>query len=79
MTFLAISGRRRKAAPDSNHAPWGRHHSPSNLVSWGSWVVMGLTMILSTHALRVLFARPYAARVAPAQHSGFGGNLSERH
>jgi len=57
--FPGYSGRRRKAALTLTML-WGSTIA-LHLVSWGSWVVMGLTMILSTHALRVLFARPYAA------------------
>ena len=59
MTFLAILAAVAKQ-PLTLTMLWGSTIA-LHLVSWGSWVVMGLTMILSTHALRVLFARPYAA------------------
>jgi len=57
--FPGYSGRRRKAALTLTML-WGSTVA-LHLLSWGSWVVMGLTMILSTHALRILFARPWAA------------------
>mgnify|MGYP006283057689 FL=1 len=59
--FPGYSGRRRKAALTLTML-WGST-VVLHLVSWGSWAVMGLTMLLSTHALRVLFARPLASPV----------------
>jgi 1,2-diacylglycerol 3-beta-glucosyltransferase len=54
--FPGYAGRRRKAALTLTML-WGSTVA-LHLLSWGSWLVMGLTMILATHALRVLFARP---------------------
>ena len=57
--FPGYSGRRRKAALTLT-VLWGGTIA-LHLVSWGSWLVMGLTVILFTHALRVIFARPCEA------------------
>ena len=57
--FQGYSGRRRKAALTLT-VLWGSTIA-LHLFSWGGWVVMGLTMILSTHALRILCARPWDA------------------
>jgi 1,2-diacylglycerol 3-beta-glucosyltransferase len=57
--FPGYSGRRRKAALTLTML-WGSTIA-LHLLSWGGWVVMGLTAALSTHALRVLLARPEAA------------------
>lgn len=57
--FPGYSGRRRKAALTLT-VLWGGTIA-LHLVSWGSWLVMGLTVILFAHALRVIFARPCEA------------------
>ncbi|MDY7024105.1 MAG: glycosyltransferase family 2 protein [Cyanobacteriota bacterium] len=49
-------GRRRKAAVVLSMI-WGGTIS-LHLVSWGSWLILGLTGLLSLHALRVLLIRP---------------------
>lgn len=52
--FPGYSGRRRKAALTLIML-WGSTIA-LHLLSWGSWIVMGLTAVLSTHALHILFA-----------------------
>ncbi|MEB3277911.1 MAG: glycosyltransferase family 2 protein [Lyngbya sp.] len=49
-------GRRRKAAVVLSMI-WGGTIS-LHLVSWGSWFILGLTGLLSIHALRILWTRP---------------------
>ncbi|MBD0334703.1 MAG: glycosyltransferase family 2 protein, partial [Cyanobacteria bacterium Co-bin13] len=57
--FPGYAGRRRKAAFTLTML-WGSTLL-LHLVSWGSWLVWGLTLVLSTHAVRLLFARSGAA------------------
>ncbi|PSN78887.1 glycosyl transferase, partial [filamentous cyanobacterium CCP4] len=54
--FPGFSGRRSKAALTLSLL-WGAT-IVLHLVSWGTWLVLGLTAILSTHALRILLTRP---------------------
>jgi 1,2-diacylglycerol 3-beta-glucosyltransferase len=54
--YEGLTGRRRKAAVALS-AIWGGTVA-LHLISWGVWVVLGLTAVLMIHALRVLFARP---------------------
>lgn len=54
--FPGFAGRRRKAALTLTLL-WGSTVA-LHLLSWGSWVMLGLMAVLSTHALRVLLARP---------------------
>jgi len=54
--FPGYLGRRRKAA-FTLMVLWGGT-AVLHFLSWGSWLVLGLTAILATHALRVLVARP---------------------
>jgi 1,2-diacylglycerol 3-beta-glucosyltransferase len=54
--FPGYAGRRRKAA-FTLVLLWGTTVA-LHLLSWGSWVILGLMTVLSTHALRVLLARP---------------------
>lgn len=54
--FPGYLGRRRKAAL-TLILLWGGT-AVLHFLSWGSWVVLGLTAMLATHALRVLVARP---------------------
>ncbi|MBU6229054.1 MAG: glycosyltransferase family 2 protein [Cyanobacteria bacterium REEB459] len=54
--FPGYSGRRRKAALTLTFL-WGSTIA-LHLLSWGSWMVMGLMVVLTTHALRLLLARP---------------------
>jgi 1,2-diacylglycerol 3-beta-glucosyltransferase len=51
-----LEGRRRKAAIALT-AVWGGTIA-LHLISWGSWLVIGITALMGVHALRVLFARP---------------------
>lgn len=55
--FSGYSGRRRKAALTLTLL-WGSTIA-LHLLSWGSWVMMGLMVVLTTHALRILLARPF--------------------
>lgn len=55
--FQGLEGRRRKAA-FALTIIWGGTIA-LNLVSWGSWLVLGLTSLLGIQILRVLFARPH--------------------
>ena len=54
--FPGFAGRRSKAALTLGLL-WGVT-VVLHLVSWGSWVIVGLTAVLTTHALRILLARP---------------------
>ncbi|WOD40953.1 glycosyltransferase family 2 protein [Nodosilinea sp. E11] len=54
--FPGYAGRRPKAALILS-VLWGVTIA-LHLLSWGSWLVVGLTAILATHALRILCARP---------------------
>lgn len=54
--FPGFAGRRSKAALTLT-VLWGITVA-LHLVSWGSWVVLGLTVLLTTHALRILSGRP---------------------
>lgn len=54
--FPGYAGRRRKAAFTLTML-WGSTLF-LHVVSWGSWLVWGLALILSTQAIRLLFARP---------------------
>lgn len=58
-------GRRRKAAVVLT-VVWGGTIA-LNLVSWGTWFVVGMTTIFGIHALGLVFTRP---RIAPAPLSG---------
>jgi 1,2-diacylglycerol 3-beta-glucosyltransferase len=60
--FPGYAGRRPKAALTLSLL-WGVTVA-LHLLSWGGWVVLGLTAILTTHGLRILLARPLAT-VAP--------------
>ena len=60
--FPGFAGRRSKAALTLT-ALWGITLI-LHLVSWGTWFVLGLTALLTTHALRILMTRPLAS-VAP--------------
>ncbi len=57
--YPGYAGRRRKAALTLTML-WGGTVG-LHLVSWGSWFVIGLMVMLTTHALRVLLASPAAA------------------
>jgi 1,2-diacylglycerol 3-beta-glucosyltransferase len=59
--FPGFAGRRSKAALTLSML-WGSTLA-LHLLSWGGWLVLGLTVILTTHALRILLARPVAAAV----------------
>jgi 1,2-diacylglycerol 3-beta-glucosyltransferase len=54
--FPGYAGRRRKAAFTLTIL-WGTT-AVLHLLSWGSWVVVGVVVFLSTHTLRVFLARP---------------------
>jgi 1,2-diacylglycerol 3-beta-glucosyltransferase len=54
--FPGYSGRRRKAALTLTML-WSST-VVLHLLSWGSWVIVALMVVLTTHALRVLLARP---------------------
>jgi 1,2-diacylglycerol 3-beta-glucosyltransferase len=54
--FPGYAGRRRKAAFTLT-VLWGTT-AVLHLLSWGSWMVLGMVVFLSTHTLRVLLARP---------------------
>ena len=58
-------GRRRKAAVVLT-VVWGGTIA-LNLVSWGTWFVLGMTTIFGIHALGLVFTRP---RIVPAPLSG---------
>jgi len=51
-----LEGRRRKAAIALT-AIWSSTIA-LHLLSWGSWLVLGLTAVMGVHAVRVLLARP---------------------
>lgn len=51
-----MAGRRRKAALTLT-AIWGGTIA-LHLLSWGTWLIWGLTTLMSIHAMRVLLARP---------------------
>lgn len=51
-----MAGRRRKAALTLS-AIWGGTIA-LHLLSWGTWLVWGLTTLMGIHAVRVLLARP---------------------
>lgn len=55
-TYPGFAGRRRKAAVVLS-VIWGGTIA-LHLISWGYWLVLGLTTLMSVHALRVIFARP---------------------
>src|SRR4028118_700031 len=57
--FQGLEGRRRKAALVLT-VIWGGTIA-LHLISWGSWVVWGLTGLLWMQAFRVLFAQPKPA------------------
>jgi 1,2-diacylglycerol 3-beta-glucosyltransferase len=57
--FPGYTGRRSKAALTLSLL-WGVTVI-LHLLSWGSWVVLGLTAMLTTHGLRILLAKPSAA------------------
>jgi 1,2-diacylglycerol 3-beta-glucosyltransferase len=54
--YRGVAGRRRKAAVALTIVWSGT--IALHLFSWGYWVVLGLTTLMSLHALRVLLARP---------------------
>lgn len=54
--FPGYEGRRRKAAI-TLMVLWGSTFI-LHCLSWGTWLVLGLTAVLATHALRILMARP---------------------
>lgn len=56
--FQGLEGRRRKAAVTLTLIWTGT--IALHLISWGSWLVLGLTTLMSLHALRLLLARPLA-------------------
>lgn len=60
--FQGLSGRRRKAA-FALTVIWGSTIA-LHLLSWGSWVVLGLTTMLGIHFLRLLLA-PHQAEPKP--------------
>ncbi len=62
---FGYQGRRRKAAVVLT-VVWGGTIA-LNLVSWGTWFVLGMTTIFGIHALGLVFTRP---RIAPAPLSG---------
>ncbi|MBE9139647.1 glycosyltransferase family 2 protein [Nodosilinea sp. LEGE 07088] len=69
--FPGYAGRRSKAALTLSML-WGTTIA-LHLLSWGSWLVFGLTVILATHALRILLARPLPAlKMLPATTSDGG-------
>lgn len=78
--FPGYAGRRSKAALTLS-VLWGATVI-LHLLSWGSWVVLGLTAILTTHGLRILFARPLAAATPLASTAepaeGFSSGLNDR-
>jgi 1,2-diacylglycerol 3-beta-glucosyltransferase len=54
--FQGLEGRRRKAAVTLTLI-WGGVIA-LHLVSWGSWLILGLTALLGIQAVRLLLARP---------------------
>jgi 1,2-diacylglycerol 3-beta-glucosyltransferase len=54
--FQGLEGRRRKAAVTLTLI-WGGTIA-LHLVSWGSWLILGLTALLGIQAVRLLLARP---------------------
>jgi len=54
--YQGLAGRRRKAAVALTMIWSGT--IALHLLSWGYWVVLGLTTLMGFHALRYLFARP---------------------
>jgi 1,2-diacylglycerol 3-beta-glucosyltransferase len=54
--FQGLEGRRRKAALVLT-AIWGSTIA-LHLISWGSWLILGLTALLGIQAVRFLLARP---------------------
>lgn len=70
--FPGFSGRRQKAALTLT-VLWG-FTLLLHLVSWGSWLILGLTCVLSIHAFRLLLARPLLPPPAlPAEPSRYPG------
>ena len=70
--FPGYAGRRRKAALTLSLL-WGSTVA-LHLLSWGSWAILGLMAVLSTHALRVILARPRLGPTPlPAQSVGDKG------
>lgn len=55
--YRGLAGRRRKAAVALTIV-WGST-IVLHLVSWGTWFVAGLTLLMVIHAIRILFARPH--------------------
>jgi 1,2-diacylglycerol 3-beta-glucosyltransferase len=53
-----LKGRRRKAAVVLTIVWSGT--VALHLISWGYWLIVGLTTLMGIHALRILFARPIA-------------------
>ncbi len=64
-SLTSYQGRRRKAAVVLT-VVWGGTIA-LNVVSWGTWFVLGMTTIFGIHALGLVFTRP---RIAPAPLSG---------
>jgi 1,2-diacylglycerol 3-beta-glucosyltransferase len=71
--FPGYAGRRRKAALTLSLL-WGSTVA-LHLLSWGSWVILGLMAVLSTHALRVMLARPRLGPTPLPSQAG-GDNLT---
>ena len=71
--FPGYAGRRRKAALTLSLL-WGSTVA-LHLLSWGSWVILGLMAVLSTHALRVMLARPRLGPTPLPSQAG-GDNLA---
>lgn len=69
--YPGYAGRRRKAALTLTLL-WGGIIG-LHLLSWGSWLVMGLLAMLTTHALRVMLARPTEPPVPLPAADGPGG------
>ena len=65
--FPGYLGRRRKAA-FTLALLWGGTVA-LHLLSWGSWLVLGLMGVLTIHAVRILLARPLLppAPLGPSQ------------
>ncbi|MBW4540654.1 MAG: glycosyltransferase family 2 protein [Myxacorys chilensis ATA2-1-KO14] len=56
LVFRGFRGRRRKAAAVLVMI-WGSTIA-LHLITWGYWIVLGLTTVMGIHAVRLLFARP---------------------
>ncbi|MEB3336352.1 MAG: glycosyltransferase family 2 protein [Leptolyngbyaceae bacterium] len=65
---LGMSGRRRKAAITLTIIWTGT--ILLHLVSWGIWLILGLTTLMGIHAVRMMLARPAAAPVPRSDEAG---------